>query len=242
MQISEDIEASTRDRWVGIGLDSQIEPASSHPVIVDGHELALWRGESGPPRVWDDRCPHRGMRLSFGFVRGNALRCLYHGWGFGGDSQCVSIPAHPDLTPPKTICASAHGAETKYGIIWANMSASRAQPLPGLPVEASWLPVRSLYIRRSPADIVAGIEAFDFGEPASVAAPGDNIRLVTVGSHAHLLFALQPIEAGKTGLHIVASGGDEPSAARRADLVRQMHRLRGAIEAGPGLSQLGQGT
>ena len=73
------------------------------------------------------------MRLSFGFVRQGRLRCLYHGWGYGEDGQCAVIPAHPDLTPPKTICARAYGAEAKYGIIWANLSDARAAPPPTPP-------------------------------------------------------------------------------------------------------------
>ena len=56
MQTNEDFETGARDRWVGVGLDSRIEPASSHPVIVDGRELALWRGESGPAPVWYHAC------------------------------------------------------------------------------------------------------------------------------------------------------------------------------------------
>ena len=234
MQTNEDFETGARDRWVGVGLDSRIEPASSHPVIVDGRELALWRGESGPAKVWDDRCPHRGMRLSFGFVRGNALRCLYHGWAYGEDGGCVSIPAHPDRTPPKTIGAAAHGVAEKYGIVWTNLSPTRAEPLPVLPIETSWQPVRSLYIRRPLAEVIDGIAAFDFGQPASITAPGDTIRIVAIGADCHLLFALQPVEAAKTAHHIVASGGDKPPAASRAKLARQMTRLRGAIEAGQG--------
>ena len=227
MQTTSDV-----DQWVGVGLECQIHPESSHPVIVNGRELALWRGRDGPAMVWDDRCPHRGMRLSFGLVRDNALRCLYHGWGYGGDGQvlCVTIPAQPGFTPPKTICAATHGAATKFGIIWTNLSSARTQPMPGLPVETNWLPIRSLYLRCAAEQIIEGVRAFDFGEPASVETPADNICIVSLGSHTHLLFAIQPIDPGKTGLHIVVSAGDEPPADRRTRLARQMEQLRNAIE------------
>ncbi|MHA1565759.1 MAG: Rieske 2Fe-2S domain-containing protein [Alphaproteobacteria bacterium] len=230
-------DPGARDQWVGVGLECQIYPDSAHPVIVDGRELALWRGQDGPAMVWDDRCPHRGMRLSFGFVRDNALRCLYHGWQFDGDGQCAAIPALPDFTPPKTICAAVHGAETKYGIIWANLSASRAAPLPGIPDETTWLPVRSLYLRCARALVIEGIKAFDYGEAVSVDTAADNICILSIGPNTHLLFAIQPIDAEKTGLHIVVSEGEEPTIGRRTRLARQMEQLRGAIEANANTQQ-----
>ncbi len=235
MQQSQHDAAGARDCWIAVGLDAQIRPQSSHPVIVAGRELALWRGETGPAKVWDDQCPHRGMRLSFGFVRDGTLRCLYHGWGYGEDGRCVSIPAHPELAPPKTICAGAHAVATKYGIIWSNLSAARAATVPEIPAVTDWRPVRSLYIHRSAAVVLAGIAAFDYGAPAEPATPAADVYVVTLGAQTQLLLALQPVEANKTGVHIASSGVD--ATADRLALVRQMHSLRDAIEAGTGPSR-----
>ena len=63
----------------------------------------MWRDSDGVAHVWEDRCPHRGMRLSLGFVRGDQIACLYHGWRYDAAGQCRYIPAHPQLTPPETI-------------------------------------------------------------------------------------------------------------------------------------------
>ena len=62
-----------------------------------GPEVAIWRDGSGAVHVWQDRCPHRGMRLSFGFVRGDELSCLYHGWRYGADG---AVPLHPRASRP----------------------------------------------------------------------------------------------------------------------------------------------
>ena len=70
-------------------------------------ELAVWRSASGRIAAWRDRCPHRGMRLSHGFVRGESLNCIYHGWTYGADGACRRIPAHPEVVPPATIRADA---------------------------------------------------------------------------------------------------------------------------------------
>ena len=60
--------------WVPIALSRDVPMGTTRAVILDGQELVVWRGEGRTVQVWEDRCPHRGMRLSFGFVRGDALR------------------------------------------------------------------------------------------------------------------------------------------------------------------------
>jgi len=60
-------------------------------------DLVVWRSASGVLSAWENRCPHRGMRLSHGFVRGESLACAYHGWHFECSGRCHYIPAHPDF-------------------------------------------------------------------------------------------------------------------------------------------------
>ena len=78
-----------------IALCDSIQPGGVHPIQLQDVELVLWRDYAGQAHVWHDRCPHRGMRLSFGFVKENRLTCLYHGWEYGSDGGCRKIPAHP---------------------------------------------------------------------------------------------------------------------------------------------------
>jgi phenylpropionate dioxygenase-like ring-hydroxylating dioxygenase large terminal subunit len=105
--------------WVAIALSRDIPAAVTRSVVLDEIELVIWRGEDGAAHLWVDRCPHRGMRLSYGFVRGNTLNCLYHGWQYGSESSCVRIPAHPDLTVPETIKATALTVREAGGFVWA---------------------------------------------------------------------------------------------------------------------------
>lgn len=114
--------------WVPIALCRDVPPGTTRAVIVDARELVVWRSESGSVQVWEDRCPHRGMRLSFGFVRGDALNCLYHGWEYAAGASCRRIPAHPDLTVPNTIKANAFAAAEAGGMIWTRTGAEIAMP------------------------------------------------------------------------------------------------------------------
>lgn len=127
--------------WTPIALSRDVPAGVTRTVRLDGRELVIWRGD-GAAHVWEDRCPHRGMRLSLGFVRDNSLNCLYHGWQYGPSSSCIRIPAHPDLAVAPTIKATAFDATEAGGIIWVRLSGDAA--LPALP--AAPLPVLSLAV------------------------------------------------------------------------------------------------
>lgn len=57
-----------------------------------GTPVVVWRTASGAVHAAVDRCPHRGVPMSMGFVDGEALRCGYHGWAFDGQGACVDVP------------------------------------------------------------------------------------------------------------------------------------------------------
>jgi phenylpropionate dioxygenase-like ring-hydroxylating dioxygenase large terminal subunit len=130
-----------------VALSPEIGAEAPIPAVVGGVEIVLWRGPDGAVRAWEDRCPHRGMRLSFGFIRGEHLACLYHGWRWRADGGCAHIPAHPDLDPPATLRVNAFACAERDGLVWLGE---------GLPpaLGTGPRPVRSLTIA-APCDAVA---------------------------------------------------------------------------------------
>ena len=54
--------------WHPVALSADIEPGIANGTRILGREIVVWRDASGAAHVWDDRCRHRGMRPSFGFV------------------------------------------------------------------------------------------------------------------------------------------------------------------------------
>lgn len=214
-------------RWTGVALDHQIQPASSNPVVLNGQALAVWRGEDGPVRVWEDRCPHRGMRLSFGFVRGNTLRCIYHGWAYGADGQCTEIPAHPALAPPKTICANSYPAETRYSIVWTTLGDGASGP-PDLGPDVGWEGVRSLFVEASAEAVLGVLREFDFGGGARSHMLAEDIAEVAFGPDLRMLVAVQAMDDRRAGLHAAAKGAR--ASEERAALAKLLERLRAAIE------------
>ncbi len=115
--------------WVPIALSRDVPPGATRAVVLEGEERVIWRAHDGSLQVWEDRCPHRGMRLSLGFVRGNTLSCLYHGWTYDEGATCVRIPAHPDLKVPPTIKANAYQAREAGGMIWTEVGGGSGRSL-----------------------------------------------------------------------------------------------------------------
>jgi nitrite reductase/ring-hydroxylating ferredoxin subunit len=140
------------DAWTPVALSRDLPRLGVMPVCVDGIDIALWRSATGRVAAWADRCPHRGMRLSHGFVRGEALSCIYHGWSYGSEGQCLRIPAHPDLTPPDAIRVPVFQAMERGGVVWVAHHASDATP-PA--VEGS--PLRSLTVEAAVDWAAAGL-------------------------------------------------------------------------------------
>jgi phenylpropionate dioxygenase-like ring-hydroxylating dioxygenase large terminal subunit len=191
--------------WIPIALGRDVPDGVTRAVIVDGREVMIWRGEDGVAHVWEDRCPHRGMRLSLGFVRGNALNCLYHGWQYGGGANCLRIPAHPDLTVPPTIRANAYAATETGGMLW--MSADSASPAPLLP-EAT--PVISLAIEAAPERVLAALGSSAAGPLITLPVAAGTLQ---IGWH--------PVHAAKTMLHATAAGADIAAATAQLRALRQ---------------------
>jgi nitrite reductase/ring-hydroxylating ferredoxin subunit len=113
------------------------------PVLLHGEHLVVWRSESGQIGAWSDRCPHRGMRLSFGAVQNDSLICAYHGWTFGADGYCQKIPAHPGNAPSRAARARIYPATEAGGYAWVCLgepATDRPDPIETL------CPIRSMFL------------------------------------------------------------------------------------------------
>ncbi len=136
--------------WSPLALAADIEAGTSAGTVWNGAEIVIWRDSRGSLHAWEDRCPHRGMKLSFGFVRGDRLACLYHGWEFGDDATCRYIPAHPELAVPPTIRVARYKAAEALGMVWvAHPDAAEPSPEDSHAVFG----LRSLQIDRSAPEI-----------------------------------------------------------------------------------------
>jgi phenylpropionate dioxygenase-like ring-hydroxylating dioxygenase large terminal subunit len=118
------------DDWHPVAAASELAGGGPVAVHLLGRDLALWRADSGALQAWEDRCPHRGTRLSAGVVAGDTLTCAYHGWRFGADGRCLLVPSQPSQKPPHNACAKVFRAEERYGLVWVCLGVPAGMVLP----------------------------------------------------------------------------------------------------------------
>ena len=206
------------DRWFPVARSEEV--VSRHVVHAQllGQEIALWRDDSGEVNAWENRCPHRGVRLSIGFNTGTELRCQYHGWSYAsGTGQCTFIPAHPDQKPPNVIRATPYGCVERYGLVWVSLGRdSENAVLPALDLDR-WVNLRSVFVE-APAVSVAETLTRDG------AVPRDSYILEGPSEDGAVILLLQPLNEEQTLIHALLAKGVE-AADRLAILRRHNARL-----------------
>lgn len=181
--------SDTDAQWVPVAVAHDIPNGVVVPGRLPSGPIAIWRSASGALYANGDRCPHRGMRLSHGFVRGDSLSCIYHGWRYGPDGACTHIPAHPDVVPPASINCGPLPVAERNGVVWA----SAAQPSGAPPELSGYEALRSLAMATDVSVIAL------YGEPT-----GDGFALELGAQRALLLAA--PQDEGTFVIALVAQG------------------------------------
>ena len=125
-----------REYWLPAMLSSELPGPDSDPVrvLLLGEKLIAFRDTNGKVGLMDHACPHRGASLFFGRNEECGLRCVYHGWKFDADGNCVDMPNEPAESDFKAkVKAAAYPSQERGGVVWAYMGPrSTPPPLPDL--------------------------------------------------------------------------------------------------------------
>jgi vanillate O-demethylase monooxygenase subunit len=93
--------------------------------LIDGRLLArtllekpvlLYKGDSGRAAALDNRCCHRGAKLSNGRLEGDDVRCMYHGLKFDPSGRCIQIPGQDNI--PKNLGVRSYPVVEQQHILW----------------------------------------------------------------------------------------------------------------------------
>ena len=123
-----------RRYWTPVVLSSELAPGGRvKRVQLLGERLIVYRTTNGRPGLVAEFCPHRGASLYYGRVEADGMRCVYHGWKFGLDGQCLDMPSEPrESSFAAKVCTPAYACAEAGGMVWAYMGVGAAPPLPHL--------------------------------------------------------------------------------------------------------------
>ncbi|NKB56416.1 MAG: Rieske 2Fe-2S domain-containing protein [Alphaproteobacteria bacterium] len=136
--------------WMPFMLSDEIAEPDCPPVRVTllGEDLLAFRDSKGRAALVDQFCPHRRVSLFFGRNEDCGIRCVYHGWKFDADGNCVDMPSEPaDSTYKDKVKLKSYPVREKAGIVWAYMGpVDKQSDLP----ELEWMnvPDDHLYVSR----------------------------------------------------------------------------------------------
>jgi phthalate 4,5-dioxygenase len=137
-----------RQYWIPAALSSELN-ADEAPtrIMLLGEKLIAFRDTSGRVGIMDHRCPHRCASLFYGRNGENGIRCVYHGWKYDADGNCVDMANIPERQHFKDrVRAKAYLTAERNGVVWVYMGdRARAPGLP--PFEACFAPSETMQIR-----------------------------------------------------------------------------------------------
>ncbi|MGJ3248285.1 MAG: Rieske 2Fe-2S domain-containing protein [Elainellaceae cyanobacterium] len=124
--------------WHVVARSDDVGNRSLLTVHLLGEQILLWRCNQDV-LAWQDRCPHRGVPLSRGWVeqreQGDCVVCPYHGLAFNQAGDCVHAPANPCLTSfPKHANVRTYAVQEKYGYLWVALG----EPHHDIPTFPEW--------------------------------------------------------------------------------------------------------
>ncbi|MER8479258.1 Rieske 2Fe-2S domain-containing protein [Mesorhizobium sp. M1163] len=234
-----------RNRWHPIAAAHDLPHRHVFHGQLLGREFAVWRADDGYVNIWENRCLHRGVRLSIGINDGRELKCQYHGWRYSNRTAgCTYIPAHPADAPARTITNRTFPAVERYGLVW-----SSEEPQGEVP-DVTWLSEEKLLALRgipvnAPADkVVETLKAYRF-QPSG-AVEGDSAEIVVKAvqdfavalrsrdgsEETHGVFFVQPVDSNRSVIRGVLDG--EIKGATRIAILRhhneRLAKLRDAVE------------
>jgi phthalate 4,5-dioxygenase len=124
-----------RSYWMPALLSRELPERDGAPLRVKllGEDFIAFRDSNGRVGVIEPRCPHRGASLFFGRNEACGIRCVYHGWKFDAEGNCVDLPTLPpdsaEKTRPKAAIRALQVREWA-DVVWVYFGAGAAPPLP----------------------------------------------------------------------------------------------------------------
>jgi phenylpropionate dioxygenase-like ring-hydroxylating dioxygenase large terminal subunit len=117
--------------WLPAMLPSELPAPDCAPVRLRllGENLVAFRDSGDRIGVVHELCPHRRSSLFYGRNEDCGLRCVYHGWKFDIDGNCVDQPSEPPETNFKhKVKQISYPAREWGGFIWVYMGPKEVMP------------------------------------------------------------------------------------------------------------------
>jgi phenylpropionate dioxygenase-like ring-hydroxylating dioxygenase large terminal subunit len=121
------------NQWYVILESNEVKKGKPVGFTRMGEKIVAWRDGNGKLSVMSDLCPHRGVALSVGEIKGDCIQCPFHGFEYDTSGDCKLIPANGrDAEPPKAMHVKTYPTREEHGFIylWWGEPQTEYPPLP----------------------------------------------------------------------------------------------------------------
>ena len=113
------------NQWYAVLESREVKRGKPVGVTRLGEKMVFWRDRAGKVVAQSDLCPHRGVALSAGELKGDCIMCPFHGFEFDASGKCVVIPANGRNTPVPGRSMSKPTPPSKRTTSYSSTGASR---------------------------------------------------------------------------------------------------------------------
>lgn len=120
-----------RHYWMPFAIEEELPEPDCPPLRVRllGEDLIAFRDSNGEVGLIDAYCPHRMAPMFFGRNEKCGLRCVYHGWKFDNEGNCVDMPNEPPESNFKNkMKIKSYPVWESGGVIWTFMGSKKDIP------------------------------------------------------------------------------------------------------------------
>jgi aminopyrrolnitrin oxygenase len=113
--------------WYLFGVVRELDRGPlSKPML--GTTLVAYRTDAGQVVIMDGHCAHMRADLGKGKVVGDGIQCPFHGWRYGPDGRCTSIPRTDAI--PRHARQRTYPAVERHGLLFVFNGPVPLFPLP----------------------------------------------------------------------------------------------------------------
>jgi phenylpropionate dioxygenase-like ring-hydroxylating dioxygenase large terminal subunit len=128
-------QAFLKDSWWFAALSGDLIAGRLQRYVILDEPVLLGRDLDGKVYAMRDICPHRAAPLSAGQMVREAsgacvVQCPYHGWRFGEDGTCTSVPSLTKDQPMEVsrIKTRSYAVREQQGMVWVYITADAKRP------------------------------------------------------------------------------------------------------------------
>jgi len=130
-----------KNHWYLICPRSDVKDKMISKTIL-GQKIIIFKDENQQIAALEDRCCHRNVQLSLGYLEKGKAVCGYHGWEYNGEGTCVKIPSQlPDNKIPPTARIKSYPLRVFNNWVWIFIGdenlAHQTEPL-DIPEMSQW--------------------------------------------------------------------------------------------------------